>query len=89
MRRRLNGATTDERTATTVPAPRAFIPDAERIQTLRLEKALSQRELARTTGLRAGTVNRVEKGLPTRLSTIHLIAGVLGVQPLDIARVDD
>lgn len=55
---------------------------------LRIAKALSQRELAKISGLRPGTVNRVEQGLPTRLSTIAALAAALGVDPLDISRVD-
>lgn len=69
-------------------APRALIPDVQRLQALRLEQALSQRELARRAGIRPGTLNRVEKGLPTRLATVAALAQALGVQPLEIARVD-
>lgn len=69
-------------------APRALHPNHERLRELRIEKALSQRELARISGIRPGTVNRVEQGHPTRLSTIAAIALALGVEPLDIARVD-
>jgi transcriptional regulator with XRE-family HTH domain len=71
-----------------VTAPRALTPNHKRVRELRIEKALSQRELARIAGIRPGTVNRVEQGLPTRLATIAAIALALGVQPLDIARVD-
>lgn len=69
-------------------APRALHPNPERLRQLRIEKALSQRELARVAGIRPGTVNRVEKGHPTRLSTIAAIALALGVKPLEITRVD-
>lgn len=69
-------------------APRSLQPTPGRLREFRLEKALSQRELARLADLRAGTVNRVEQGLPTRLSTIAALARALGVEPFDIARVD-
>ena len=69
-------------------APRSMTPQADRLRTLRIEKAMSQRELAKVAGVRPGTLNRVEKGLPTRLSTIAALAAALGVAPLDIASVD-
>ena len=69
-------------------APRSMTPNADSLRALRIEKALSQRELARIAGVRPGTLNRVEKGLPTRLATIAAIANALGVEPLRIASVD-
>lgn len=69
-------------------APRALHPNPERLRQLRLERALSQRELAKVAGIRPGTVNRVEKGQPTRLSTIAAIAQALEVQPLELMRAD-
>ena len=69
-------------------APRALHPNPERLRELRIQRALSQRELARVAGIRPGTVNRVEAGHPTRLSTIAAIAAALEVQPLELVRAD-
>lgn len=58
-----------------------------KLQRLREERVLSQRELARMANLAYGTVWRLENGyLEARTSTIRKIAGVLGVEPRELVK---
>ena len=55
------------------------------MKTLREERVLSQRELAREAGLAYGTVWRIENGhLNVRPVTIRKLAGALGVEPKEL-----
>lgn len=61
--------------------------DVQRLKTLREDRVLSQRELARMANLANGTVWRIENGYPeARTSTIRKLAGALGVEPRDLLR---
>jgi transcriptional regulator with XRE-family HTH domain len=56
--------------------------DTERLRQLRRERALSQRALARESGVGLDTVNKVETGLRDALPvTLRKLAGALGVEP--------
>lgn len=68
--------------------PTALRIDPIRLRTTRLEKALSQRALARAAGLRPATVSDVENGAQARISTIKALADALGVPPTAIASLD-
>jgi len=57
-----------------------FIGD--RLKDLRIEQALTQRELADKAGIGANTVNRIELNeTKPHMSTIRKLAGALGVEP--------
>lgn len=53
-----------------------------KLRTLRLEAALSQRELAAAAGVSEFTVQRMEAGHPAYPRTIRLVAAALGVKPV-------
>ena len=56
--------------------------DTERLRKLRRERALSQRDLARASGLGLDTVNKVETGVRDALPvTLRKLADALGVEP--------
>jgi transcriptional regulator with XRE-family HTH domain len=59
---------------------------AENLRRLRLERFLSQAEVARLAGVHAITVTRLEAGrqAPSTRS-VRALAGALGVQPRDLA----
>lgn len=59
--------------------------DVRKLQRLREDRVLSQRELARLAGLAYGTVWRIENGFPdARTSTIRKLARALGVEPREL-----
>ncbi len=59
--------------------------DVQRLKTLREDRVLSQRELARMANLASGTVWRIENGYPeARTSTIRKLAVALGVEPREL-----
>jgi transcriptional regulator with XRE-family HTH domain len=61
--------------------------DVTKMKTLREEKVLSQRELARMAGLTQMTVWRLENGhRDARPATIRKLAGVLGVEPRELIK---
>ena len=62
---------------------------AENLRRLRLERFLSQGELARRAGLHAVTLTRLEAGstAPTT-RTVRALAGALGVEPGELATPD-
>ncbi|GEM_PF-1513382 len=59
---------------------------AENLRRLRLERFLSQAELARRAGMHAITITRLEAGdrAPTT-RTVRALADALGVEPRDLA----
>jgi transcriptional regulator with XRE-family HTH domain len=50
----------------------------------RLERALSQAELAKRSGVGVNTILRLEQGYPARPSTVRKLAQTLGVEPADL-----
>lgn len=50
----------------------------------RILAALSQGELAEKAGLKRGTVNRIENGGSTGMSTIRKLAGALECEPKEL-----
>jgi transcriptional regulator with XRE-family HTH domain len=66
------------------------MPFAENLRRLRLERYLSQGELARRAGLHAVTLTRLEGGT-TAPSTrsVRALAEVLGVEPRELATPDE
>ena len=61
--------------------------DGNKLKHLREEKVLSQRELARLSGLTHQTVWRYENGsTEAHPRTIRKIAGVLGVEPKELVK---
>ncbi len=61
--------------------------DAKKLKSLREERVLSQRELARLADLTQRTVWRLENGFENaHPQTIRKIAGVLGVKPKELVK---
>jgi transcriptional regulator with XRE-family HTH domain len=61
--------------------------DVEKLKRLRVDRVLSQRELARRAGLTHATVWRLENGFrDARPRTIRRLAEVLGVEPKDLVK---
>jgi transcriptional regulator with XRE-family HTH domain len=61
--------------------------DVTKLKTLREEKVLSQRDLARMAGLTQMTVWRIENGYrDARPGTIRKLARVLGVEPKELVK---
>ena len=51
------------------------------LRRLRLERFVTQDELAARAGVGSATIHRLENGSPARLSTIRKLAGALDVEP--------
>lgn len=63
---------------------------AENLRRLRVDRFLSQRELARQAGLHPVTLTRLESGSTAPSSrTVRGLADVLGVQPGDLTTPDE
>ena len=63
---------------------------AENLRRLRLERFLSQAELARRAGLHALTVTRLEAGTTTPTTrSVRALADVLNVDPGELATPDE
>ena len=63
--------------------------DTERLRRFRRERALSQRDLARASGLGLDTVNKVETGVRDALPmTLRKLADALGVEPHELMKGD-
>lgn len=54
------------------------------LQRLRLEAALSQRDLAKLAGVSPATIVKAEKGEDIYPSTVRKLAAALGVRPRDL-----
>jgi transcriptional regulator with XRE-family HTH domain len=63
--------------------------DEARLRGLRRERALSQRELSRMTGIAFDTISRLETGKQrAQPRTIRKLAGALGVEPRELMKED-
>ena len=60
--------------------------DVEKVQELRINRGLSQRQLAERAGLSPGAVWRLEQRGSGRPDTLKKIADVLGVRPVDLLK---
>lgn len=70
--------------------PAALHVDPKRLRHTRLERALSQSELAELAQVHAVTVCRIETGTQVAsLQTIRRLAIALGVLPTDIATITE
>lgn len=59
----------------------------KRLKELRLEKGLSQEQLAWETGLEFSQINRIENGvINTSISNIFIIAEALKIEPMELLR---
>jgi transcriptional regulator with XRE-family HTH domain len=58
--------------------------DVAKIQELRINQGLSQRQLAEKAGLSPGAVWRLERQGSGRPDTVKKVADVLGVRPVDL-----
>jgi transcriptional regulator with XRE-family HTH domain len=61
--------------------------EGERLRQLRRERALSQRDLSRTTGVAFDTISRLETGKQdAQPKTLRKLAEALGVKPKELMR---
>jgi transcriptional regulator with XRE-family HTH domain len=64
--------------------------DGQRLQELRVERALSLRALAERSGVAYDTINKLELGRrPAHASTIRKLAGALGVEPRELMKGEE
>ena len=64
--------------------------DGTRLRRLRRERALSQRDLSRMTGIAFDTISRLETGKQrAQPRTIRKLADTLGVEPRELMKGDD
>jgi transcriptional regulator with XRE-family HTH domain len=63
--------------------------DGPRLRRIRRERALSQRELSRMTGVAFDTISRLETGKQqAQPRTIRKLAEALGVEPIELMKGD-
>ena len=63
---------------------------AERLRTFRVERFLSQRELARQSGLHPITLVRLEGGVTAPSTrTVRALAAALGIEPAELTRPEE
>jgi transcriptional regulator with XRE-family HTH domain len=61
--------------------------DGDKLRRLRVERALSQQDLERITGIAQSTLSNLELGYrPARLSTIRKLAEALNVEPKELMK---
>jgi len=61
--------------------------DGDKLRWLRVERALSQQDLERMTGIAQSTISNLELGnRPARLSTIRKLAEALNVEPREFMK---
>ena len=61
----------------------------KRLRRLRLERAMTQRELCERSGVTQVTIVRAERGEDTRPSTLRKLAQALGVEPRELLGPED
>jgi serine-type D-Ala-D-Ala carboxypeptidase/endopeptidase len=65
----------------------AVVKIGKNLRTKRIEKFMSQAELAETSGLSEAHVGRIERDeVEPHLSTIRKLAGALGVEPQELVK---
>ena len=70
-----------------MPDERFIAVDGARLRRLRREKALSQQDLLRITGVAQATLSDLERGKRgARASTLRKIAEALGVEPKELMK---
>ena len=61
--------------------------DGDKLRRLRVERALSQQDLERMTGIAQSTISNLELGnRPARLSTIRKLAEALNAEPKELIK---
>ena len=61
--------------------------DGDKLRRLRVERALSQQDLERITGIAQSTISKLELGnRPARLSTIRKLAEALNAEPKELMK---
>ncbi len=64
--------------------------NGHKLRRLRIQRALSQQDLERATGIAQSTISNLELGnRPARLSTIRKLAEALGVEPRELMKGDE
>ncbi len=65
----------------------AVVYIGDRLKDLRIEQALTQRELAETASIGVNTVNRIELNeTEPHMSTVRKLARALGVEPRELVK---
>ena len=68
----------------------AMVYIGNRVKDLRVERALTQEELAKKAGVGKNTVNRIERNeTEPHMSTLRKLADALGVEPARIVKGRD
>jgi transcriptional regulator with XRE-family HTH domain len=63
--------------------------EGAKLRRLRRERALSQQELGRVTGIAQSTISNLELGnRPARLASVRKLAQALGVEPKELMKGD-
>jgi len=64
--------------------------NGRRLQQLRVERALTLRELGESSGISYDTINKLELGRrPAHASTVRKLADALGVEPRELMKGED
>lgn len=67
----------------------AVVYIGHRLKDLRIQRALTQEELAEKAGIGKNTVNRMERNLTEpHMSTVRKLADALGVDPAELVKGD-
>ena len=61
--------------------------DVEKLWKLRVNRGLTQRQLARKARISNSTLSKIEHGRGAMPSTLKKLADVLGVEPVDLVRL--
>ena len=65
----------------------AVVYIGQKLKDLRIERALTQEELAQKAGIGKNTINRMERNITEpRPSTLRKLAGALNVDPAELVR---
>jgi transcriptional regulator with XRE-family HTH domain len=60
------------------------------LRQLRMERAISQEDLGRMTGIAQATISNLEQGnRPARLSTVRKLAEALGIEPRELMKREE
>lgn len=65
-----------------------YVVSVPGLKRLRIRAAVSQRELAKQSGVAASTIARIERGEDAHLKTVRLLAQALGKEPAELMELD-
>ena len=83
------GATKWQLNRKEIATMQAVVYVGDRLKDLRIEQALTQRELAARAGIGANTVNRIELNeTQPHMTTVRKLAAALGVEPRRLTKTE-